>query len=57
MRSLIGADKPRHAAVLAERICFIYLTMEAAVNRLTGFWTTPRSHQKENRLDLLVTCV
>ena len=47
MRSLIGADKPRYAAVLAERLCFIYIAMEAICNRLTGFWTTPRSHQEK----------
>jgi len=34
MRSLIGAGKPRYAAVLAERLCFIYFAIEAAVNRL-----------------------
>lgn len=27
LRSLIGAGKPRHLAVLAERLCFIYLVM------------------------------
>ncbi len=53
MRSLIGAGKPRYAAVLAERLRFIYFTMEAAVNRLTSFWTIPKSHQEENRRDLL----
>jgi transposase len=56
MRSLIGAGKPRYAAVLAERLCFIYFATQAAVHRLTGFWTTPRSHQEKNRRDLLATC-
>ena len=56
MRSLIGAGKPRYAAVLAERLCFIYFTIDAAYNRLTGFWTTPKSHQEENRRDVLATC-
>ena len=56
MRSLIGAGKPRYAAVLAERLCFIYFTIEAAVNRLTGFRTTLTSHQEKNRRDLLATC-
>jgi transposase len=56
MRSLIGAGKPRYAAVLAERLCFIYSTMQAAVNRLTGFWTTPKSNQEQNRRNLLATC-
>ena len=56
MRSLIGAGKPRYAAVLAERLCFIYFASQAAVYRLRGFWTTPRSHQEKNRRDLLATC-
>ena len=55
MRSLIGAGKPRYAAVLAERLCFIYLSIEAAYNRLTGFWMTPRSNQHKNRRDLFAT--
>jgi transposase len=57
MRSLIGAGKPRYAAVLAERLCFLYFIIEAAVNRLTGFWTTLQSHQEKNQRDLLATCV
>jgi transposase len=56
MRSLIGAGKPRYAAVLAERLCFIYSTMQAAVNRLTGFWTIPKSNQEQNRRNFLATC-
>ena len=56
MRSLIGAGKPRCTAVLAERLCFLYFTIETAVNRLTGFWKIAESHQEENRRDLLATC-
>jgi len=56
MRSLIGAGKPRYAAVLAERLCFIYFTMETAMSWLTGFWAIPKSDQEENRRDLLATC-
>jgi hypothetical protein len=56
MRSLIGAGKPRYAAVLAERLCFIYFAIEAAMNRLMGFWTTSSSHQETNRRDLRATC-
>jgi len=55
MRSLIGAGKPRYAAVLAERLCFIYFTMEAAVKRLRGFWTATKSPQEENWPNLLAT--
>ena len=57
MRSLIGAGKPRYAAVLAERLCFIYFAIEAACNRLMGFWMTPRSDQNKNRRAPLATCV
>ena len=57
MRSLIGAGKPRYAAVLAERLCFIYFAIEAARNRLTGFWMTPGSNQNKNRCALLATYV
>lgn len=56
MRSLIGAGKPRYAAVLAERLCFVYFAMEAATSWLTGGRTTPRSHQEKNHRDLLATC-
>ena len=57
MRSLVGAGKPRYAAVLAERLCFIYFSTKAITTRLTGFWATPQSHQDENRCVLLATCV
>ena len=56
MRSLIGAGKPRYAAVLAERLCSIYFTTQATLKRLTVSWTTPRSHQEKNRRDLLAAC-
>ena len=57
MRSLIGAGKPRYAAVLAERLCFIYFAIEAACNRLTGFWMTPTLDPNKNRRALLAKCV
>ena len=56
MRSLIGAGKPRYAAMLAERLCLIYFAMEAAVNRPVSVWTTPKPYQEENRRDMLTTC-
>ena len=56
MRSLIGAGKPRYAAMLAERLYFIYFAMEAAVNRPVSVWTTPKPYQEENRRDMLTTC-
>ena len=56
MRSLIGAGKPRYAAVLAERHCFIYFAMEAAITRLTDFWEAQKLHQEKNRRDSLATC-
>ena len=57
MRLLIGAGKPRYAAVLAERLCFIYFAIEAAFNQLESFWKTPKSHRAESRRELLATCI
>ncbi len=36
MRLLIGAGKPRHLAVLAERLCFIYFIMRLC------YWVSQR---------------
>ena len=48
MRTLIGAGKPRYAAVLAERLCFIYLTMKAMLKSARNFCAARRSNETEN---------
>ncbi|WP_430450674.1 hypothetical protein [Rhodopirellula europaea] len=56
MRSLIGAGKPRYAAVLAARPYFTYFATGTAVGGLMGCWTTLKSNREENHRDLLATC-
>ncbi|MEM6474156.1 MAG: transposase [Planctomycetota bacterium] len=56
MRKLIGAGKPRYAAVLAERLCFIYFAIEAALHWPQGIWRLTKRHQEETMRDLLAPC-
>ena len=56
MHSLIGAGKPRHAAVLAERHCLIYFTTKAAQNPLRIFWRLPIWKQEPSNCVLLPIC-
>lgn len=56
MRLLIGAGKPRYAAVLAARLCFLNFAIEAISDWLTGFLRLPVSRQEANRFNLLPTC-
>ena len=49
MRSLIGAGKPRYAAVLAERLRFIYFNILAAYQRLLGLLSSHQVEQKQFR--------
>ena len=44
MRSLIGAGKPRYAAVLAQRALFIYFTILKRTRRLQDFVTAYQKH-------------
>jgi transposase len=56
MRSLIGAGKPRYAAVLAERLCFIYFATQTVLSCLHDFWTNPKSTYKQNQPTSFATC-
>ena len=47
MRSLVGAGKPRYAAVLAERLCFIYFATQRVIRGIQRFWTLSERHHQE----------
>jgi hypothetical protein len=49
MRLLIGAGKPRYAAVLAERLCFIYFAMKATFVIRLSVLAPHEYHEKGNR--------
>lgn len=53
MRSLIGAGKPRHASVLAERLCFIYFAIHMTVQCVHNFCACPKSHPNQKQLDFI----
>lgn len=48
MRLLIGAGKPRYAAVLAERLCFIYFAIRAVLIIRLAVLATHQHQKKEN---------
>ena len=47
MRSLVGAGKPRYAAVLAERLCFIYFATQGVIRGIQRFWKLSEQHHQE----------
>lgn len=47
MRQLIGAGKPRYAAVLAGRLCFIYFAIKTVYNTLKSFQMFSDSLQRK----------
>ncbi|UUO04527.1 transposase [Blastopirellula sp. J2-11] len=49
LRSLLGAGKPRHLAVLAEAFCFVYLAMWWYEKARMAFKITFQPHETENR--------
>jgi hypothetical protein len=53
MRSLVGAGKPRYAAVLAERLCFIYFAIQAAFQCVHNFCARCKSHDDEKQLNFI----
>lgn len=50
LRSLLGAGKPRHLAVLAESFCFIHLVMRWYEKARRALQIALQSHEKENWL-------
>jgi transposase len=49
MRLLIGAGKPRYAAVLAERLCFIYFAVKTALIIRLSVVAYHKCHEKVNQ--------
>lgn len=57
MRMLVGAGKPRYAAVLAERLCLVHFSVAGALACLTAFWNLSKSHPRAKSQDRLASCI